>query len=341
MGLHFKTAGLLTTIQDTGRYGFQKDGMPVSGAMDRLALRIANILTGNKENEAAIEITLTGPEILFEADLLVAITGAGLLPHVNGQPAALWKPLLIRKGSLLTFGRQGSGCRVYLAVAGGLDVPLVMNSASTCLSTSMGGWKGRAIGAGDYIPAKGLAGQTRPGGNISGMKPVTGAFSQARWSPSPLLLPPYSGPPVIRFVHGPEFDWFSDESKNHFLKEEFLITSQSNRMGYRLEGPPLQLNEKKELLSSAVTFGTVQIPAGGSPIVLMAGHATTGGYPRIAQIITADLPLLAQLPPGKRIRFKIVSLPEAQQLLIEQEKKISFLKKAINLKTGIHERFFS
>lgn len=334
MGLSINSPGLLTTIQDGGRWGYQKEGVIVSGAMDTVALRIGNILLGNKEGEAALEITLSGPEIYFEEDLLIAITGADLSPRINQQAAPLWRPIYLKRGSTLTFGRPLSGCRAYLTVAGGLGIQEVLNSSSTYLRAAFGGWKGRALKAGDLIPAKGRQAKDHAFLKCLGISPGEESFAHARWTPSPYLYPNYSNSPTIRAIIGPEYEWFSGNSQEAFWENDYLLTPQSDRMGARLKGSSLTLNENKELLSTAVTFGTVQVPSEGNPIVLMADHPTTGGYPRIAQLASADLPVLAQLPPGKAVKFKKVSLQEAQQLYIQQEKCINMVKKALKLRLG-------
>ena len=332
MGLNILTPGLLTTVQDGGRWGYQKEGVIVSGAMDSVALRIGNILLGNKENEAALEITLKGPEIYFEADLLIALTGADLSPNINGKAVKMWRPTLVKNGSTLSFGRPLLGCRAYLAVAGGFDVPEVLGSSSTYLRAGLGGWKGRALKAGDLIPAKGKGATSASLLRSIGISPGEGNFVQAKWTPSPYLYPAYNHSPTIRALPGPEYKWFSRESRGTFWSSEFQLTPQSDRMGARLKGPAIAPKEKKELLSTAVTFGTVQLPPDGNPIILMADRATTGGYPRLAQIASADLAVLAQLPPGKTVKFKKVSLQEAGQLLIQQEQYINVIKRALQLK---------
>lgn len=332
MSLQIIKPGLLTTVQDTGRYGFQKDGMVVSGAMDTVALRLGNLLVGNQENEAALEITLVGPSICFTEDHLIALTGADFSSTLNGKPLKMWRPIYIPKGSTLEFGPPKAGCRSYLAVAGGIGVPEVMGSSSTYLRARMGGFLGRALQADDTLPVN-----TASDISSSFIHHLANSESQEEhvqslWSIDPKLFQHGEALPVIRALKGPEYDLFTDESKVCCWESTFKVSLQSDRMGYRLQGVNLDLKEQVEMLSTAVTFGTVQVPPEGNPIVLMADHQTTGGYPRIAQVITADLPTLAQVMPGSNIQFTEVTLEQAQRLYLQQEQTIEKLKQSLHLK---------
>jgi antagonist of KipI len=321
MGLSILSPGLLTTVQDLGRIGYQKEGIIVSGAMDTLALRVANLLVGNKEDMAGLEITLLGPKIQFEADHLIALTGADLAPTIDGQPVKMNRPIFVRAGGVLKFAPQGSGCRAYLAVAGSIDVPEVLGSFSTYLRAGIGGWQGRALKAGDILPCRQpTAGSKELWQQLSVITPSK-AWAQASWSPSPELYSSPQSEPQIRAIQGPEYDLFSTVSQREFWQQEFTVTLASDRMGYRLRGAgaALVLTQPAEMLSSAVTFGTVQVPTDGNPIVLLADHQTTGGYPRIAQVITADFSQLAQVPPGGKFRLQEVSLVVAQRLYCQLE----------------------
>ncbi|MEJ9301810.1 biotin-dependent carboxyltransferase family protein [Priestia megaterium] len=323
--------GLLTTIQDIGRHGYQKDGMIVSGAMDKVALRIANLLVGNQENQPVIEITLMGPKIEFQQDALIALTGGDLSPTVNDEVVKMWRPLYVKKGSVLQFGVPILGCRSYLSVSGAFNVPAVMGSTSTSLRARIGGLHGKALQSGDEVLSHP---PTETGEAIIKKlvkKQTDRSFQQAFWTIHPKLLPSYETP-IIRTMKGAEFDWFTKESQQHFFNQEFDVTPQSDRMGYRLKGKKLVLGQEKELLSSAVTFGTIQVPKEGQPIVLLADHQTTGGYPRIGQVATADFSALAQISPGKKVSFQAISLDEAQHLYMEQEKKINHIKRALRMK---------
>jgi len=334
MSLSFIKPGLLTTVQDLGRPGYQKDGIIVSGAMDARALRVANLLVGNDEDAAGLEITLLGPRIRFETDQLLALTGAHLSPTLNGQPVGLNRPVWVRAGTELAFGAPVAGSRTYLAVAGGVAVAPVLGSRSTYLRAGFGGLHGRALHAGDVLPTGALsaAGQQllrhlRHGASPSG-------WGQAKWTPGPDVCPKPARHPIIRAIRGPEYEDFSPGSQQDFWQQPFTVTAEADRMGYRLQGPPLERRSAIELLSSAVAFGTVQVPAGGQPIVLLADHQTTGGYPRIAQVITADFSALAQVAPGQVIRFEEVALAEAQALYLAQEQQLRALQRAVGFRRG-------
>lgn len=315
-------SGLQTTVQDLGRFGFQKYGVIASGAMDSFAHRIANLLTGNEENAASLEITLVGPVIQFEKDLFIALCGGDLSPKIDGEDVRMWRLLAVRKGSTLNFGQPRIGARCYLAVAGGIDVPEVMNSKSTYLRAEIGGFQGRSLKAGDQI----LTGPIAP--------ELQNALSNSTKGDFDWQIPParYFEEPVVRMIKGRQFDLFSKDSKERIFTDSFTVSSHSDRMGYRLEGPGLALKNKAELISEAVAFGSIQVPADGNPIVLLADRQTTGGYPKIGQVASVDLPLISQLKPGERLRFKEISLEDAQQLFIEQEQQIRQLKIGIQLK---------
>lgn len=333
MRLSIISSGLLTTIQDLGRHGYQKDGIVVSGAMDTFALRAANLLVGNGEAEAGIEVTLMGPKIQFEQQQLIAITGADLSPRINGEPVKGWRPLFVEEGSVLEFGSPRSGCRAYIAVAGGFDIPPVMGSCSTYLHAGLGGIHGRPLQAGDTIPCRGIPAKMKPFLHSLIASQTKNPGAQTSWSVDSSLYFSYSDPQPIRVLKGPEYGLFSAQSQQDFWRMAYQVTSQSDRMGYRLRGTRIHLAGEADVLSSAVTFGTVQVPAEGNPIVLLADHQTTGGYPRIAQVITADFSKLAQLTPRNKLQFKEVTLEEAQLLYIRQEKNIEKIKGALQFKT--------
>ena len=308
--------GMQTTVQDLGRSGFQKYGVVAAGAMDPYALRMANLLVGNEENAAALEIALMGPEIQFEEDAFISICGGDLSPQLNGKAIGLWRSVRVQKGQRLTFETPRRGCRAYLAVAGGIDVPEVMGSRSTYLRAALGGFNGRALKSGDQL-AIGAPG-----------RPYLADAGNSWFMPSPY----YSSKPEIRVTAGRQFHSFSEDSRERFFSEPFTVSSQSDRMGYRLDGTQLALSDKQEMLSEAVAFGTIQVPHDGNLIILMADRQTAGGYPKIAEAITVDLPLISQLKPGDRLRFTQVSIEEAQRLLRLQEHTIKCLKNAIRLK---------
>ncbi len=334
MSITVNRSGLLTSIQDLGRYGFQKYGVIVSGAMDMNSLRIANLLVGNEEGEGALEITLMGPSLSVEEDTLMAITGADMAPEIDGERVPLWRPVYVKKGSVIDFKACRSGCRAYMAFTGGFTVKEVMNSKSTYLRGEMGGHEGRALKAGDTLrfnPMSKKAARLMQQLKSSGSP---GSFTAASWYVNSEAFVPMKKNPIIRVMRGGEFDRFAESSQTRLFEQEFHITPKSDRMGYRIEGPTLQLEEPFELLSEAVANGTIQVPNDGNPIILLADRQTTGGYPKIAQVVTVDLPVMAQLKPGEKVRFKEVTLEEAERLYLEQEQQMEQLKVGIGLNTN-------
>lgn len=315
-------SGLQTTVQDVGRTGYQKYGVIASGVMDPFAHRLANLLVGNKEQAATLEITLVGPAIKFTEDAIIALCGGDLSPQIDDKVVGMWRMLIVGKGSTLRFGEPRMGVRCYLAIAGGINVPEVMGSRSTYLRAGIGGFQGRALEKDDEVPI----------GQIN--KQQQKIMQQNSENEFDWLLPParYFEEPVIRMMPGRQFDLFDDNSKQQIFNEPFTVSQNSDRMGYRLEGAGLSLKNSKELISEAVSFGSVQVPADGNPIVLLADRQTTGGYPKIGQVASVDLPLISQLKQGQQLRFKEISLEDAQQRLIEQEQSIRQMKAAIQLK---------
>ena len=332
MSMKVLRSGLLTSVQDLGRFGMQKHGVIVSGAMDAFALRVANLLVGNEEGDAVLEITMQGPILQFMEDSLIAICGGDLSPAINGHAISQWRPIFVKKGSQLTFGAVQSGCRSYLAAAGGINVPKVMNSRSTYLRAGIGGFCGRALKNGDELKLKRPSNLALRRMHRLSEKAGSSSFSISDWSVSKEILPDYFPSSTIRVIPGGQFDWFTPQTREQFFKEDFFVTPQSDRMGYRLSGPQLQLTEARELVSEAVTAGTIQVPSDGNPIVLMADRQTTGGYPKIAQVATIDIPILAQMKPGEKIRFQKIQLEEAQELLRSREKELRLLKQGLSLK---------
>lgn len=318
MGIKVIKGGMLTTVQDLGRTGYRKDGIVVSGAMDSLALEIGNLLLGNERGEAGLECTLMGPKLLFQTDHLIAITGGNLSPMIDGLPVKMWSPLIIQKGAVLSFGAAVKGCRSYLTVFGGFDLPKVLGSSATYLKAGFGGYNGRALKSEDELFFK------------ESYKHKGEAFN---WS-ADLKLYPSLDDHQIRVIKGPEYELFNDQSKIALLKSSFLITKEADRMGYRLEGSFLATTEPQEMLSSAVCFGTVQVTPNGSAILLMADHQTTGGYPRALQVIMADLTKLAQMKSGQRIQFQPVTLTEARSALLQRTRQLKQLKQTLTFKNN-------
>ncbi|AZR72089.1 KipI antagonist [Anoxybacter fermentans] len=309
-GIRVLEPGLLTTVQDLGRWGHQQYGIPVAGAMDHLSLQIANLLVGNARDEACLEITLLGPKLMFEVDTVIAITGADLKPKLNGVAIDGWRGIPVERGSILEFGPIRSGCRGYLAVAGGFDLPVVMGSRSTYLRGKLGGFEGRALKKGDHLPFR------RYDLDLNGFFP--------KWY---FTQPQYPKKKEIRVVRGPQAEMFTDEGIKTFFNSEYEVTPASDRMGYRLKGPKIEHRDGSDIISDGIPFGGIQVPSDGMPIVLMADRQTTGGYAKIGTVISVDLPLIAQSKPGDIFRFIEVTVEEAQELYLEMERVLASLEK--------------
>ncbi len=295
-------AGMQTTVQDLGRRGHLAQGVPIGGAVDAVALRLANLLVGNAEDLPALEITLTAPELEFEKDTWIAVCGA----RFEGVPS--WRPFRAYAGDRLKFGSRIQGCRAYLAICGGFDVPLVMGGRGTFLPAALGGFEGRALRDGDVIRS------------VPSERVLSG-----RWTIDERILPRYSREPTVSVIPGSQAGEFGDT----LYSERFTITARSNRMGIRLEGHPIPRLSGGELISTAVAPGTVQVPPDGNPIVLLADAQTLGGYARIAHVVSADLPLLAQLAPGDGVRFKKTSVAEAHALARAEEHRMALLRQGL------------
>jgi KipI family sensor histidine kinase inhibitor len=295
--------GLFTTIQDRGRWGHQSNGVPVGGALDRVSHRAANALVGNDASAAALEVTLVGPELRFESDAVIAIAGADLGARIDGADVKVHTPVLCRRGTVLRFGERRSGSRAYVAVDGGIDVEPVLGSRATSVVCGLGGLDGRALLAGDRLP---LGAPTRP--------------ERARRAVDAPPMP--RGGARIRVLPGPHEDFFPAQAFDYLQRARFVVTPRSDRMGYRLEGERLPRLAGREMISDAAFTGGIQVPSSGEPILLMADRQTTGGYPQIATVITADLPLAGQLAPGDWIEFAVCSRGEALSALAAQEERL-------------------
>lgn len=304
--------GPLATIQDLGRFGYQQYGVPVSGAMDGLALRIANRLLDNDEYAAGLECTLLGPKLKFLNDTPIAITGGDLAPLLNNHPLPLWEVVQVQKGDILSWRGMRNGCRAYLSIVGGIDVPVVLGSRSTYLRSRIGGLEGRALRTGDVLKSV----------------PVSSEKLEHlidRKVPKE-LIPEYKSFEEIRVILGPQADHFPEESIATFLNSEYAITPESDRMGYRLDGPEIKHKGKADIISDGIPLGAVQVPGNCKPIVLMVDRQTTGGYTKIATVITPDISKLGQMKPGDKIRFREVSLAQGHQLLNAFQKMIDQIK---------------
>ncbi len=299
--------GLQTTIQDLGRPGWQRHGISSGGAMDRLAARLANLLVGNPEGAALLECTIHGPTLKFRNDAMAVVTGA----RVSGVPYG--RPFAVKGGTTLSLETLESGCRAYLALAGGLAVPEVLGSRSTLLQSGLGGLVGRALRAGDELPI-GVAGGAWPESSGTSWFVDAAAF-HGRMDGS-----------VARIVRGPQSAWFPEEVWSVFLSTAYRVSRDSDRMGLRLEGSALGTSPGRNLLSEAMAAGSIQVPPDGLPIVLGADRQTIGGYPKIANVISVDQALIAQLRPGDPLRFELVTLAEARRLKEAQEDELARLR---------------
>lgn len=314
------TAGLLTTVQDRGRYGYQRYGMPVSGAMDTFSLELANLLVGNDPGKTCLEATITGPELEFTGATWLAISGADMDPHLNGQGIPMNTAIDARPGDRLGFRGLKSGCRSYIAFAGGIAVPPVMGSRSTYLRAGIGGFQGRALMPGDELPLGG-SDHLSPFDQLSTdtvkRKPRVIKLPEG-------LIPEYKHEQTIRVISGPEAHYFEIAGLRSFLSAEYTVTARSDRMGYRLSGEPIKHKEDMtNIISAGISLGTVQVPGDGQPIILMADRQTSGGYARIANVITADLTLIAQMRPGDKMGFEESKLESAQDLFLSRYKSLS------------------
>jgi hypothetical protein len=297
--------GMQSSFQDLGRVGFQQLGIPVTGVMDTRAHQLANILVGNEHDQASLEITLTGPTLEFTEACCIALTGADLSPTLNGQPISLNRPIVIRAHDMLAFGQRRVGTRAYLAIHGGFALTPALGSNSTHMRCAIGGWQGRALQRGDRV-----------GFNHPLAPQDLEALAQELWSIKiylPAALVP-SRRTRARIVASAQFEDFTSESQLALTSETFRISPDSERMGYRLQGPQISLSKPRQMLSEATTFGTIQVPAGGQLIVLMADRQTTGGYPKIGYVASVDLPILAQMGPGDSLTFERITLEQAQTL---------------------------
>ena len=295
--------GLFTTVQDLGRVGYQRYGVAVSGAMDRFAIRAGNRLVGNGDGAAGLELTMMGPELRFGETMTIAVTGADLGPILDGRPAPMWRAVAVRAGAVLSFAGPRDGLRAYLTVRGGINVPPVLGSRSTSTRSTLGGFEGRTLRAGDVLRVA-----TAQGGRTAAARPMPQT-----------AIPVYGHDHAVRVVLGPQDDAFSDAGIETFQSVGYTMTPQSDRIGCRFQGAPVTHRISADIVSDGTTMGMVQVSGDGMPIVLMADCGTTGGYTKIATVVTADLSKLAQAAPGDRVHFHRIDLESAVGLLREQE----------------------
>lgn len=300
--IHVRRPGLHTTVQDLGRWGFQALGVPVAGPMDPFSHRFANALVGNARDAAVLEITLMGPELEFEGDCLVAIAGAEFDVEVDGAMVPHARAFAVSARARMQFGARTRGARAYLAVDGGFDVPVVLGSRSTHMPSGIGGVAGRSLRKGDRIPL-GLSERR----HVPTGRPIAHAHDSL------------SDPAVLRAFSGPDADRFKDDALEALQSAPYALGPDSDRMGFRLQGPKLRHAGGADIISDATPTGSVQVPGSGEPILLMADRQTTGGYPRIATVITADLGVAGQRGPGDTVSFRICTPADALSALIARE----------------------
>lgn len=300
--------GLFTTVQDLGRYGYLKYGVPISGAMDTFSLIAANLLVENSPNNACLEITLIGPELQALTKTYIAVTGGEISININGRKASMWQTVEVQEGDVVSFGKVESGCRVYVSIKGGINTPPILGSRSTYVRGSFGGINGRQLRNGDII---------------EGFPNVP--FNHGYAIPEE-LIPKYAGFYETHIVLGPQSDMFTEKGLEKFLTNEYKVTPEADRMGYRLEGPPIEHKAKAEIISDALLPGTIQIPPDGKPIIIMRDAQTTGGYPKIAVAITPDISSLGQAKPNDAIKFSKITTHEAHRKTIAYHKFLNNLE---------------
>jgi antagonist of KipI len=320
MAISIIKPGLLDTIQDLGRSGYGNWGVNPGGMMDTYAGSVANMLVGNCATEAVLEIHFPGPQILFEQNALIAITGADFSPMLNDEPVGRWQPVVVRKNTVLQFPRQEWGARCYLSIHGGFDIAKWLGGYATSLKIGAGGFKGRSLQKGDELTTKEntiyFAGWLKEEKNMRGLP----------WRISAENV--YRLPNEIFFLKGHEWEKLTGPSRYSFEENNFIIHPSSDRMGYRLRGAALELIEKTELVSSAVCFGTLQLLPGSELVLLMADHQTTGGYPRIGHVVSAHLPKLAQLRPSDCIQFHMVDQETAEGLVFSRQQELNVVRRS-------------
>ena len=312
--------GFFSSVQDLGRAGFREFGVSMGGALDSFALRVANLLVGNEDGAAGLEITFGGLQLRFQDERIVAWCGGEFDVHIGVAPLPAGHAALVRPGDELKFGRPQIGCRAWLAISGGVDVPIVLGSRSTDLRANFGGFDGRALRDGDVIPLG-----PRPGSPI----PATRISS---WTAPHDWVSPARPTPILRFVRGMDWTRFNASSLQRLTSEPFTVSPDSDRMGVRLTGPELSRGDNVDLITEAVAPGTVQVPPSGQPILLLGDCQTIGGYPKIAQVITVDLGMAAQVRAGDRVRFLEVSFGDAHQLFLQRERSLERFRIGLSLR---------
>lgn len=300
--------GFFTTVQDLGRFGFLKFGVPRSGAMDEFSLRVANLLVRNHQGNACLEMTLVGPELEAVHDTQIAVAGDISL-QINGNEYGMWQTLMVRKGDNIGFGKVGTGCRAYLAIRGGINVPTVLGSRSTHARGEIGGMQGR---------------QLRTGDQIEGFE--TSHLGDRCLSLPEEFIPNFCTKSDVDVLLGPQLESFTRRGIETFLSSPYNVTTEADRMGYRLDGPVIERGKKVDTVSDAILPGSVQVPADGKPTVTMQDAQTTGGYPKIATVVSPDLHILGQAKPGDRVSFHETTLIDAHRRLLEDRKRYRIIE---------------
>ncbi|MET3558960.1 biotin-dependent carboxylase-like uncharacterized protein [Streptococcus rupicaprae] len=313
MGIRILKPGLMTTVQDLGRNGYQSQGFGVSGVMDVRSFRIANLLIDNPENEAVLEFALVGPTLEFTQDTIIAITGGDFQPTINGEAAPMYTAIYMHKGDVLAFGGARTGSRGYISFSSYLQIPVVMGSRSTNVKVGIGGFKGRKLQADDFIGFR-----------------INRLYLPYFLSRTLDIDEFNQEEETLRVVLGPQDHHFTKQGLHTFLNETYTVTGDFDRMGCRLEGPYIAHKEKADIISDGTTFGSIQVPAHGKPIILLADRQTTGGYAKIATVASVDLPKLVQRKTDHHIRFKAISVEEAQHLIAQEMKEYKRMRQTIH-----------
>jgi antagonist of KipI len=313
-------AGFLTSVQDLGRTGYRQFGVSLAGALDVFALRVANLLVGNDESAAGLEITFGGLRLQFSDERIVAWCGGDFDVQIRSRSLPAGHATRLQACEELKFGRPQIGCRSWLAISGGVDVPSVLGSRSTDLRANFGGFGGRALRDSDLLQLG-----AQPGSRIPATERISSWSASKPWSQTAVSTP------VLRFVRGAAWDLFNNLTIQRFTSEAFAVSTDSDRMGVRLDGPELRGDHDVDLISEAVAPGTIQVPSSGKPILLLGDCQTIGGYPKIAHVITVDLGIAAQLRAGDQVRFSEVSLADAHRLLLERESELKRFRIGLSL----------
>ena len=312
MSITVLNPGLLTTVQDQGRVGYQQFGVSVSGVMDPRAATVANMLVGNDDKEAVLECTMMGPQLQFDKANCIAITGGDLMPTIDGKPVPNYTAIKVEAGQVLKFTMPKTGCRAFIAFAGGLDIPEVMGSRSTYMKAKIGGLEGRKLQKDDVI------GFRAPKAELKNMnfRSMASEFVPRKEY-------------TVRVVLGPQDDYFTDAGIQTFLSQVYTVTAEFDRMGCRLEGEVIAHKDGGDIISDGIAFGAIQVPSSGKPIIMLGDRQTTGGYTKIANVISVDFRILAQLKQGDKVRFEQVSVKFAQDALLTQRAALSWLRQHV------------